>query len=391
MAAETKWGLGNPKVVAMKQVVDTVAAANITFYNTYGPGGNWADDYGWWGIAALTAKDYFAKHNDPVNASKYLAIAKNCWNQMYGKGYDKNDTARPVPHGCANAGGANTGTKNTITNVNLLLLSIRLYREVKNTGDPDAQKYLAMCYAQYVWFATWFTNSYSGFTYLRVPPATSQIVYGRLVQERPIAEPDYERESDPTWQEGWTWTADQGLVMTALIELTEITDDIAGWIAAENPSVRFGASVFRSEIDTWIESIATAVKLTLFSTPDQVLREAPFDSSFIDDPKDYVCGRGVLLRYLAQIKDKLPNVDLDKNILATAEAALGGTSNGANQFAANWTSTDSDLVFNMHFKSLWGYGNISSRWPSTINQSAIYNGILQALGLDVLGAAIPLI
>ena len=109
--------------------------------------------------------------------------------------------------------------------------------------------------------------------------------------------------------------------------------------------------------------------MLLFTAPDGVIREAPFDCSFADDPKDYFCGRGVLLRYLAEIQNDLhPGFDFTAGIQATAAAVVNTASES--MFAQNWTSEATDLVFNKNFKSLWIYGDEhSERAPSAARSS----------------------
>src|SRR2546421_11556914 len=186
MAARTKWP-GDPEVAAMETFLrQTMIPANQAYFDSYLSRGMWADDYGWCGIASLTARDYLLSVGDAGSAAAYLAIAEDCWKKMVTEGYDPSDTARPVPHGCGNGSGTDPGTKNTVTNANLFVLSLRLYDALKPSGGEIANKYLDMTFRQYVWFRSWFESDYG---YLRFVPGGSA-----LVQERPIAPPDDENK-----------------------------------------------------------------------------------------------------------------------------------------------------------------------------------------------------
>jgi hypothetical protein len=58
-------------------------------------------------------------------------------------------------------------------------------------------------------------------------------------------------------------------------------------------------------------------------------------------------------------------------------------------FAQNWTSEATDLVFNKNFTSLWTPSDPDpdSRW-SFVSPNQVELGVIQATGIDVLGAAI---
>lgn len=272
------------------------------------------------------------------------------------------------------------GTKNTVTNAGLFLLSIRLYIAVRSVDPSGAGAYLEKVFDQYQWFSSWFESQHG---YLRVMGQD-----GALVQERPIAEPDYENKDHPGWGPGWVWSGDQGLVLAALIGLREHRDEVCESVKAKrDPS--FDPAVFESNVSGWITSIATGIKALLFggafSDTDHVLREAPVESSFgAAYDTDYVCGRGVLLRYLAEANAANP---VTEGITATAKAVWDGREEGNNQFGARWNAQN-DAAFNEQFKDAWGYGDTDVSWEFPQRGKAL-EGILQATGLDVLGAAIP--
>jgi hypothetical protein len=381
IAARAKWP-GDPGVASMETFLrQTMVPENEGYFTSYLPRGMWADDYGWCGIASLTARDYLLSVGDDRSAAAYLEIAEECWQTMYTSGYDSTDTARPVPHGCGNGTPTDPGTKNTVTNVNLFILSLRLYEVFRPIDEQAANRYLDMCYRQYVWFSSWFESRYE---YLKTVATRSG-----LVQERPIASPDYEKKDRPQWEPGWVWTADQGLVLAALAEILEIKDALAEWIRANGIDSSFDPNAFQNDVTTWIVTIVTGARSLFFFPADNVLREPPFSSSFEDDAKDYVCGRGVLLRYLSEdaVRPYLGS-QFSIGIAATAKA-VWNSCDTSKQFGASWNPVN-DAAFNKQFAAAWGLGDTYVTWPYGPNPDPPVNGILQAAGLDVLGAAIPL-
>jgi Glycosyl hydrolase family 76 len=371
MAAQAKWP-SDPKVEAMETFLrKRMIPANQPYFSFYLTQAMWADDYGWCGIASLTAHDYLLSVGDAPTAAAYLAIAGLCWKKMVTSGYDSTYAAQPVPHGCGNGNGTDPGTKNTVTNANLFVLSLRLYEVLRATP------YLELCYGQYVWFSSWFDPQYD---YLRTVDAGCG-----LVQERPIAKPDYEKKDRPTWEAGWVWTGDQGLLLGALAGTLQITD------ALKTVDPGFDPDAFQEKVTAWIGTIVTGARSLLFDASDNVLREPPFESSFDDDPQDYVCGRGVLLRYLSEavVQPHLGN-RFSTGIGATAEAVWNGRDPATNQFGADWNPAN-DSAFNQQFTKAWGNGDTEVSWRYGTNEDTPVNGILQAAGLDVLGAAIPIL
>jgi len=129
----------------------------------------------------------------------------------------------------------------------------------------------------------------------------------------------------PTWEPGWVWTGDQGLVLGALAGILQITDALKAVDPSFDPN----------QVRAWIATIVTGTRSLLFDASDNVLREPPFNSSFDDDPKDYVCGRGVLLRYLSEIAVQPYLGDqFSTGIAATAEAVWNGRDTTTDQFGS---------------------------------------------------------
>lgn len=414
-AAEAKWG---PDSAALQGTVDDLIQTNYDYLNSFlTDKGYWADDYGWCGLASLAAWEYLgqpdnAKRNPTVSQANYQQLAEDSWTQMKTRGYDGTAAASPVTHGCSNADGYtpphNPGTKNTVVNALFLLLSVRLAQTVKQTPGGDPAPYLQMAYGQYLWFRDWF-GKFQEFDYLRL---VSDL--GGLVHERPYAEisgstykttenpPSKTTEKPPSGVPGsaWTWSGDQGLLLAAFTGLLASTSDIAGWVESADPPVWFEQNTFLSDISGWFDIIASGVQNLLFFTvsdtpginPDLVLREAPFSPGFADNTDAYVCGRGVLLRYLGEIRNDLPsNFDFSAGILATAKAALASCDTTTHQFGPNW-NLENTPAFNQYFIDNWGTADSNGIWPDSISsdsgKNAKYVGVLQGIGLDVLGAAI---
>jgi hypothetical protein len=111
-------------------------------------------------------------------------------------------------------------------------------------------------------------------------------------------------------------------------------------------------------------------------------------------PIDYAGGRGVLLRCLAlpEVKQALPKgVNFDNNLKKTADrvcASLGPSP--TYQVNATLGVHQPDTTFQSHFTQLWEFGDEGETWTFPQKEQALVDVVLQAVGLDVLGAAIPL-
>jgi hypothetical protein len=382
---------GDPNIPPMRAVLDQLITANITYYGQNNMGKYQADHFGWWGLASLNAYKLLAKTNDP-RATNYLEISNDAWHQMVKRGWDIKSDAQPVPGGCFNSAILTEQlTKTTTANLVLLVLSMRLM-QVVGSADPHYSRYVSVAYSQYVWFRTWFSNTYDGFNYLR--QALNVVSAMSFIQERPFAAPDYESVEHPTSQKLCVWTADQGTLLASLLALLEIESDLAAWGANQNPKIQL-PSTFKSEITGWFNLVAIAVRSMLFFTgafdADSVLREAPFKalmSESFGHVKDYLGGRGVLLRYLGGMKGQLTQMPFKASVSATATKALA-TCGTDYQFAANWTNDSPRWAASGVFVQHWGGGTWGMKWPydSSVTDPVIL-GVLQGQGLDVLGAAI---
>ncbi|QPF83157.1 hypothetical protein IC762_26010 [Bradyrhizobium genosp. L] len=365
-AARRRWPTDAAVLTSVRRI-DEVIFGNITYFERVLQNIDkiWADDFGWCGNACLSARRYILDFPDTQQivkgAGSYLAIADRCWHNMVNIGYDATHDAKPVPHGCSNNSkvSSHDPMKNTVTNATLFLLSSRLFETtIKLEGFKPAD-YLGMSRAQYEWFHAWFAPQYA---YLRAHTAPN--LNAKLIGERPIAEPDYENKF--MWQPGLVWTGDQGLMLAALTEYAAIHPKSA------------------PEVFDVVGAVSKGLASLLFDA-DGVLQEAPFTAFFTGDGKDYVCGRGVLLRHLSSpAVERHVGPGFRGRIQATNAHAVA-TWDANNQYGAAWNSVQLD-AFSAAFKRGWLFGDGALQWQFDYGPE-VMNGILQAAGLDALTAA----
>jgi hypothetical protein len=368
--------------------VDAMLVENLQYFKTFDPGAMWADDFGWWGLMGLNARKHLLQSGQEVLAGQYLELSKDmCWKQQKEHAYDFSTSAKPVPHGCSNgdAKGKDRGVKNTVTNALVFLLSIRIYRTLLVTGDGDKEPYLDLAYRQWKWFDSWF--KLPQYEYLKTTSAG-----GALVNERPTAffeGSDYTGRTHPTWEKGWVWTGDQGMLLAALTEMAVIKDNVVAWITENKVDPSFDVDEFSFSINKYIFLISLGIKTTLFGQKDNVVHEAPFTASMGPEfGNDYLAGRGILLRYLGQLDKKITGVDFGKNIKATAEAIWITRDASKNQVLPEFTSIDNDKLYIEQFKRNWGLGDEILKWQiATMNEQQKF-AVCQSIGLDALGAAV---
>jgi hypothetical protein len=390
-AVQQQWP-NDPAVKAMQLKVKDMLEENLTFFNRFDPGDLWADDFGWWGLMALNARKHLLKIGESELADTYLKLSTDlCWEYKKKTAYDHTTTASPVPHGCRNgdANGISKGVKNTVTNVLLFLLSSRIYRLTLSENIGDNDKFLDMAYRQWLWFDQWF--KLEKYEYLKkISPS------GALVQERPMAffeGSGYQEKIHPPWAEGWVWTGDQGMLVGALTDMLAVRKELAGWLNKNSIDLDFDTAVFETRIRSIIKLVGKGVKEALISNEDGIIREAPCLSSFGPiHGRDYVAGRGIMMRYLGGNEEKaLLGVDLSDNIMATVEAIWQTRDKANNQFQPEFTTHENDKLYIEQFRKLWGLADDVYKWDiKTMKQQNKY-GVCQSVGLDALGAAIRIV
>jgi len=387
-ALNQRWP-NDPEVNETNAKIVSMLNQNLDFFNSVDVGGMWADDFGWWGLLALNARKFLLQQGELELADKYWTLSDElCWQQKKNAAYDHSNDALPVAHGCRNgdANGQSLGVKNTVTNVLLFLLSSRIYRLAKSENREDKEKYLEMAYAQWLWFTEWF--ELEEYEYLK--QLSSE---GALVQERPMAEFEgsgYTDKIHPPWAEGWVWTGDQGMLVAAISDMIAVKEDLERFIAENKLDPAFDVDAFEKEASSIIRSIGTGVENALIADVDGIIREAPCLSSFGHaHGRDYVAGRGIMMRYLGskEIKPRL-GVNLDQAVLKSVEAIWTSRNTNNNQFQPEYTSEQNDRVYNNQFRKLWGLADNVHKWDLEKMYNDNRDAVCQAVGMDMLGAAI---
>ncbi|MBI6121235.1 glycoside hydrolase family 76 protein [Salegentibacter maritimus] len=379
----------DPEVEIIQKKVGKMLEKNLVFFNSFDPGDLWADDFGWWGIMALNARKHLLQLDNKELGEQYLKLSTDlCWEYKKKTAYDHTETGVPVLHGCRNgdANGDSLGVKNTVTNVLLFLLSSRIYRLSLTEAIPDNDKYLDMAYRQWLWFNEWF--ELDRYQYLKKIPDT-----GALVQERPMAffeGSTYQEKIHPPWAEGWVWSGDQGMIIAALTDMLAIKDELAQYLISNEIDADFDVNNYELRLRNLIKQIGLGVKKAMISDVDGIIREAPCFSSFgPEHGRDYVAGRGILMRYLSSDEERnLLGVDLTENIRNTVKAIWNTRNKVTNQMQPEFTSVENDKLYVEQFRKLWGLADDVHKWDIETMKEKNKNGVCQAVGLDILGAAI---
>ena len=343
-AMHRKWPT-DPEVVAIQKKIGEMLEENHQYFFSFDPGKLWADDFGWWGLMALNARKHLLRLGNTSLADKYAVLAiDQCWQQERDHAYDFSETALPVPHGCRNgdANGQSKGVKNTVTNVLLFLLSTRIYRLALKENRADPEKYLEMTYRQWVWFDSWFKLEKYGY----LQKLTSG---GALVQERPIAffdGSDYKDLTHPTWEKGWVWSGDQGMLLAALTDLLYMKNDLEAWVLKNKVDPSFRREEFEKTVKNYVRLLSSGIKKALTGNADNIIREAPFNANFGPEfGNDYLAGRGILMRYLGQTAKEKNPINFSKNIQATATAIWHTRDVTTNQFKPEFTTRKNDSLY----------------------------------------------
>ena len=151
-------------------------------------------------------------------------------------------------------------------------------------------------------------------------------------------------------------------MLAALTDMLSVRKELTAWISGNNVDPDFDSAVFKKKIRYLIALIGNGIKTALISREDGIIREAPCKSSFGPvHGRDYVAGRGIMMRYLGDNEIKpLLGVDLSADITATA-GAIWHTRNVENdQFQPKFTSLENDSLYIEQFRELWGWQMISS-------------------------------
>lgn len=383
-ALHRKWP-HNAEVIRIQKRIDEMLEQNYKYFMSIDRASMWADDFGWWGLMAINARKHLLRTGNAALANKYTKLSiELCWQQERDHAYDFSNTAKPVPHGCRNgdANGQNKGVKNTVTNVLFFLLSCRIYRLTQEEKIPDNEKYLEMAYRQWVWFDSWFKLEKYGYL--------QKLTNGdALVQERPTAffeGSDYKDITHPTWEKGWVWTGDQGMLLAALTDLLAIKNNIADWVTKNKIDTEFNVDTFEETVKNYISLLSKGIKSALTGNVDNIIREAPFNAnSGPEFGNDYLAGRGIMMRYLGKLSKQMTG-DLHKNIHATAAAIWTTRDTRNNQFKPEFTTVENDKLYVNQYRKLAGEGDDVHKWQIDAMNEQQKFGVCQSIGLDALGA-----
>jgi hypothetical protein len=377
------------EVKLIQAQVSTMLETNLAYFKSVDLKNVWADDLGWWGLMSIHAYTHLKRLGNRALAQEYLSLAvDSCWGPLSTKFYDQSNIAVPVCGGCRNGNlQGEYGVKNTITNVLLLLLSTRLYRLYGQEGFPDRECFLEVACRQWFWFSSWF--DLKDHAYLK-PTADGSAL---LIQERPMAffeGSGYQNRTHPSWTEGWIWSADQGLLVSALFDLLAIKQEFTKHNNHALPETPVDKLLEENNLKDLLQKVVLGIQKVLIDKSDGVIREAPCYGSF--GPSfaiDYLGGRGVLVRYLdlSQVKALL-GVDLSSSVMATVNALWNAKDATTHQFKSAYTSKEHDVAYSEQFRAAMGYSDQVSYWDIDPSKRALQYGICQAMGLDFISAAL---
>jgi hypothetical protein len=96
-----------------------------------------------------------------------------------------------------------------------------------------------------------------------------------------------------------------------------------------------------------------------------------------------------MMRYLGseEIKSRL-GINLDQAVLKTVEAIWETRNTENNQFQPEYTTAQNDKSYVEQFRGLWGLADDVHTWDLSTMVEDNKNAVCQAVGMDMLGAAI---
>ena len=148
--------------------------------------------------------------------------------------------------------------------------------------------------------------------------------------------------------------------------------------------------LFEEKASGIIHLIGKGVENALVAQVDGIIREAPCLSSFgLAHGRDYVAGRGIMMRYLGSDEEKSRlGVNLDQAVRNSVEAIWETRNKENNQFQPEYTTEQNDQIYVEQFRQLWGLADQVHTWDLTTMVEKNKNAVCQAVGMDLLGAAI---
>ncbi len=200
---------------------------------------------------------------------------------------------------------------------------------------------------------------------------------------------DYKEITHPTWEKGWVWSGDQGMLLAALTDMLAIKNNLADWVIKNKIDPDFKAEAFENTVKKYINLLSKGVKAALIGNADGIIREAPFKANFGPEfGNDYLAGRGIMMRYLGKLSKQLNHIDFSKNCKTTASAIWQTRDPTTNQFQPEFTNTDNDKLYINQYRKLTGVGDDVFKWSiESMNEQQKF-GVCQSIGLDAFGALI---
>lgn len=256
---------------------------------------------------------------------------------------------------------------------------------------------LKYAFYQYVWFLGWINTKANGgdipYNYFHTLKGSP---FG-MVEERPVANPPtgtYPVTPNPPFSPYCAWSGDQGLFLNACALLFLYAEDLSEVIEPP-PDV----GLVKGNLVAWMRNISLGVYYALSSdTTDNVLRESPFDNLFNRLPEDYVCGRGVLARFINEEETRrafnlinLPLTFFNNTFKETANYIHSSPEEGQdkNQLSARWNPGNDTNAYSIYVER-WGEGMTGYSWRKASDvpsdQLPAWNNYCMMMGFDVYGA-----
>ncbi len=96
-----------------------------------------------------------------------------------------------------------------------------------------------------------------------------------------------------------------------------------------------------------------------------------------------------MMRYLGSEEEKSRlGVNLDKEVLNTVQAIWDTRNRENNQFQPEYTSEENDKAYIEQFRLMWGLADEVYNWDLETMHEDNRDAVCQAVGMDMLGAAI---